>query len=392
MNRPVDIARTYPDVRRRDWFVFCVVVAFPIIILDLRLPVPGVKVRVSDFYIIGLFGYFILFKPNALRWTISCLQWFVPFLVYLALSSLFRLNFSGIVELIQWCLILIWIPLFSYALRDRPEHALRLLLAGFATVAVAVALYHVSIGYVTSYKQLGDARFAFGLFALTAITTAFWRKSVGLALLILLALILLFLSDERKGILISFLAILMAWPVLKLNRYFSFAGPFAVVVFLASLVSGFILVYLGVRDSPDLIYFLDEEFARWDSNTHRANLLANGVDIFTNNPWFGVGGKGLREHMMMYYLNSGLAIYTHNWYLDMWVEYGAVGAALYAFAVIPVIGRVSRTPVHGMATLYPLVLYCLLVPIFMHNGTTSTFIVVTCFAIAHVIRRDVRHG
>ena len=201
----------------------------------------------------------------------------------------------------------------------------------------------------------------------------------GVAWQVVIAIILSVLSKERTGAVVSVASLLLIFPLLMLG-----VGNLLVssVLFGAKLVvlcSGFIVFSL-LTDNLSIRYYLDEESARWESDLHRSNLINNGVEIYLNNPIFGVGARELNVHMRDYYIDDRLALYTHNFYLDFWVEYGLVGVLLFFVPVFMSIFSVNVR--HSSAKLLlPLVFYCFAAPTFMANGTTTMLIYLTGLAI-----------
>lgn len=360
-------------------FPYLVIAFIPFALLDIRLPVPGMQVRVSDFYLLLLFAAFVLKFKDAVPWVLRTTCMFLPFLVYLIISTAVSGNRGGIVDFVQWGFVLLWVPVLSYVLRDADEALIRVLLLSLMAVAVYVAIAHVVNGDLVRYKSLGDAKYTFGLFSLL---TALWLlrfKQLRYWFVLLLALLLMGLSLERNGAVIFFATMLFIVPLmaLKANSFYISSALLGAKVLVFG--SGFIAYFFLFRDSVSVTHFLNEDLALWESNLHRANLISNGVEIFLEHPWFGVGGKMLDEVMREYYIDTSLALYTHNWYLDFFVEYGAVGVLLFLMAIVPAILGVSTH--HRLAwVLIPLAFYCFAVPVFMANGTTTKLIYLTAVA------------
>lgn len=360
-------------------FPYLALLLLPFALLDIRLPVPGLQVRISDFYLLGLTGCFLIAYRDALPWLVKCIGPFVPFIAYIILHSIITGKPGNAVESVQWILVLLWVPLFSYAMKNGDDRILKALLLSLAFVAVYVAVSHIMMGQMTRYKYMGDAKYAFGLFALLAFLSLARYGGILRLLLLVIAIILSVLSKERTGAVVSVASLLLIFPLLMLG-----VGNLLVssVLFGAKLVvlcSGFIVFSL-LTDNLSIRYYLDEESARWESDLHRSNLINNGVEIYLNNPIFGVGARELNVHMRDYYIDDRLALYTHNFYLDFWVEYGLVGVLLFFVPVFMSIFSVNVR--HSSAKLLlPLVFYCFAAPTFMANGTTTMLIYLTGLAI-----------
>lgn len=357
-------------------FSYLVIAFMPLALLDIRLPLPGMQVRLSDFYLLAMFGVFLLRFNDAISWTMRTTYLFVPFLLYLLIYSLVMGNKGGVIEFIQWSYVLLWVPVLSYVLRDADEAMIRVLMFSLMAVAVYVAISHILNGELVRYKSMGDAKYTFGLFGLLSTLCLMRYKRWLYWVPFLLSLLLMGLSLERNGMVIYLATMLTIVPLMALKAQSLYTASAIMLAKIVVFSSGFIAYFLLFNDSMSVTHFLDEEQALWESNLHRANLIANGVEIYLDHPWFGVGGKLLREHMDQFYINSELALYTHNWYLDFFVEYGLLGVALFLLAVVPAIFNLSVNHKLSWAIL-PLTLYCFMVPVFMANGTTTMLIYLT---------------
>lgn len=368
----------HPKKSLADYFPYLVTSLFPLALLDIRLPGLPVQVRLSDFYLLILFPIFLLYFKGALDWTIKTAGPFVPFLLYMCVYSVFTGDMGGVVEAVQWALVLLWVPLFSYALSSGDKNLIRFILYCLFLVTTYVALWHLANGLTYSFKHLGDAKYSFGLFALLACLSLLrFNFTIG-AIFVLSSIIMLIMSNERTGTLASVVALLLFRPLIGLIRGYQ-VNMVLILAQLVFLCSGFIAFYLGISGDFIVTHYVDEELAQWESDLHRANLIANGVDIFLNHPLFGVGARNLEIFMEDYYLNPKLALYTHNYYLDFFIEYGIVGVVLF---FLPVIHKIaSMTTFHPLSwALLPLAFYCMTVPVFMANGTTTMLIYLSSVA------------
>lgn len=360
-------------------FPYLVIVFMPLALLDIRLPLPGIEVRLSDFYLLLMFAAFLLKFKDALSWTFQTLYTFVPFLAYVLLYSALAGNRGGMLEFVQWGFVLLWVPILSYVLRDADEKLIRVLVLSLLAVALYIALAHAAIGKLTGYKLMGDAKYTFGLLALLSALCLLRFKGLMYWGVFIIALVLMALSLERKGVVIFLATMSFVVPLLALKVRSAYIASLLLATKLLVFASGFIIYFFFVRDAIEVTHFLDEDTALWQSNLHRSNLIANGVEIYLDSPWLGVGAKMLRESMSQFYLDTSLALYTHNWYLDFFIEYGLVGVALFLLAIVPAVLNVSVR--HGLAwVLLPLAFYCFSVPIFMANGTTTMLIYLTAVA------------
>ena len=365
-------------------YPYLVLCFLPIALLDLRVDPIIVKIRISDIYLVGLVCLFPFANSGAGSWFAKCLLPFVPFLFYVLLSALLRNNTGGLYEMIQWVIVLLWVPLFASVFSRVELSQLKYFMFAMVIAAFYVVAVHLYEGIYTRYKYMGDAKYTFGFMFLLVSLWAFRRFTWPNLVLFSICAIVLGLSLERKGILISLLTILTVVPLVSLRVSVFLQSLALMFIQVFCLVSGFIAYQWLVKGNIAVTHYLDEGRALWESNLHRGNLLSNGMEIFQSNPWFGVGAKKLDDHMQEYYLSEKLAHYTHNWYLDFFIEYGIVGVVCFFVPVIWIMLKIR--PNHERAWLYiPLAAYCLSVPALMANGTTTMLIYFTAIASIFVL-------
>ncbi|MBX2857969.1 MAG: O-antigen ligase family protein [Cellvibrionaceae bacterium] len=378
-----------------NWLVlgypYLVLCFLPIALLDLRINPIIVKIRISDLYLATLICLFPLLNPRATSWAIKCFLPFLPFLAYLLFSAIFTDNTTGIYEFIQWVIVLFWIPLFASVFSTLNSSQLRYFVLSMALAAFYVVAIHAYEGIYIRYKFMGDAKYIFGITFLVVSLWMFQRFSWRALIVFIASATFLVLSLERKGILASVLTIVTIVPLLRLQVSGFFQSLTLIAIQVLCLISGFVVYLVSIKGEVSVTHYLDEARASWESNLHRSNLLANGIEIFQSNLWFGVGAKKLDDHMQTFYLADGLAHYTHNWYLDFFIEYGIVGVVLFFMPVLVLILKIQ--PKHQRAWLFvPLAVYCLFVPTMMANGTTTMLIYLTAIASICVLglsRRDI---
>lgn len=334
------------------------------------MSLPGIIVRLSDLYLIALVVLLALSGWEAQRWMVRCVWLFIPFIAYVAISALIAGNIPGLLETPQWILTLLWIPVCAYVFRDADIALIKVLWACIFTVAVYVAVQHVADGITYGFKHMAGAKYSFGLAVLLG-CLLFGRVSLLLWLPgIVICIALLILSDERKGMLLNVVTLCGLVPLLLFIRSrIGIAGIFTGTLLLL-FFSGPILFYGFIHGDVAVTSFVDEEMAVWSSDLHRQNLIANGVDIFQQNPILGVGAKKLISYMGEYYIDSRLGLSTHNFYLDFLIEYGLVGVCLFLSPILFLLANVRRD--HPLSFVFlPLGFYCLCVPMFMESGTTT---------------------
>lgn len=349
---------------------YMVISYFPLALLDIRLPLPGLVVRLSDIYLIFLAGLFFLSGVEAQRWMVRCIVPFIPVVLYIALHALVTGNMRGLFEPIQWLLTLCWIPLCSFVFRQSEVSHIKILWAFILGVALYTAVTHLMQGYTYGFKHMAGAKYSFGFSVLLGCLLIGRVHFILWTPLMIVCVVFLILSDERKDMLFNALTLVGFLPLLSLIRLRAVLTSVYALVLLLLFSSGPILYYGFIRGDVAVTHFVDEEMASWNSDLHRGSLITNGVDLFLQRPIFGQGPKQLVELMDDYYIDPNLGLSTHNFYLDFLVEYGLVGVLLLLLPALILIAQVRRDHPHSLILL-PLGFYGLCVPMFMETGTTT---------------------
>ncbi|MFB6224988.1 MAG: hypothetical protein ABEI13_00850, partial [Candidatus Paceibacteria bacterium] len=174
-----------------------------------------VVVRPFDI-LIGM-GMLVAIGKACRRGSVQALRKGAPYYLF-AILYLYR-GISGVVwsepvlgvkELLQGIEFIFLIHLVTHATKrpDDRRRFLRTLHVGLGIIAVVTALLHIVNGRYSGYKFLAELgytatqpqKYAFGLFGLTAFV--FWmgeRKNVHTLSVLVVAILLCFLSGERKG-------------------------------------------------------------------------------------------------------------------------------------------------------------------------------------------------
>ncbi|MFZ6043129.1 O-antigen ligase family protein [Vibrio natriegens] len=242
-----------------------------------------------------------------------------------------------ITETVQWVAILSLLGLlFAYgAFED--ERVMVYFSYILFVICCLVAAWHFAQGYQSGFKLLGVSKYGFGL--LCSLLYLYRDKVRAFHILMLIALVLLVLSQERKALLGFCLLFLLDQLFIKslMRKTVSETYTWTILLTLSFAVMAAVSItsYVGFDTLADQLEFTQEDIlfanqseARWVSNLHRKLLLANGFDILQQHPIFGVGAKMLPSFMVNYFNYQELAIYTHNFVLDTAIEYGLLGIAL----------------------------------------------------------------
>ncbi|MBB4062117.1 O-antigen ligase [Salinibacter ruber] len=226
------------------------------------------------------------------------------------------------------------------------------LLSGSGLLALFAAGWHVSNGYYAAYKELGDAKYVFSLFALLAFSAYLRDESRYTGVLLPVAVVLVVLSGERKG----WVALLGGGGLM----YFVYQGGSirhllarifqprvlvtgaTVVAMMVAIGLQFEYVTRQIETTGDVYVLLSNFNLRMDlsafetsgSNLARLYILLFTVRMALAHPWFGVGTGRWHEALaeVAYSEKSQYMVGAHSEYQRFTVENGLIGLALYVLA------------------------------------------------------------
>ncbi|WP_432472279.1 O-antigen ligase family protein [Amphritea sp. HPY] len=352
----------YMDILRRYSPFIIALYFFPF-----GLSLAGVQIFLADIFALAsvpVFLYLMLlgkFESGLFRRNVILLF----FIAYIIIASiLLRSNFVlSFIEALQWFSLYSLLFLIGFSKAYSDSGFIHKLVVVLFLIAIFVAAYHVSTGWYISYKKLGNSKYVFGFLCLILFIYRDVNKSY--KYLLILAVVLLFLSQERKSILAFSLVVSVYYLSVIAGQYVK--GILLVLTLtVASAVAfyiswyGYEAVIAGMELSEFDLFAYDESEARWVSNIHRKLLISNGLDILNEHLVLGVGAKMLPYYMADYFSYDQLAIYTHNFMLDTAIEYGVVGVAILFGLYLVVMGQLYS---QGFKTFY-LALYALITILF----------------------------
>ncbi len=319
----------------------------------------GVVLRPFD-ALVGLGGLFLVGRASV-RGRIDTLTkptvyyLFVATYSYRCVNAIF-LSSTGIAlkETLQVIEFVLLAHLIAVSIRSSQHRRLffRTLLIGSGLLALGAAAWHVSNGYYAGYKELGDSKYVFSLFALLAFGEFLRGKSRYAGIALLVAVVLTVLSGERKG-----------WVALMGGgglMYFVYqgrgirrllAGILHPRVLVGGAVTIAVVVAVGLQfeyvsrqfETIGDVYVLLSNFdLRMDlsafetsgSNLARLYILLFTVRTVLIHPWFGVGTGRWHEALAdwTYSGKSRYMIGAHSEYQRFTVENGLTGLTLYVLA------------------------------------------------------------
>ncbi|WP_248280110.1 O-antigen ligase family protein [Pseudoalteromonas arctica] len=350
----------------------------PMYFTDFRFDGGGLIIRLSDLMAVFIiFCFLFLFSKGKIEIKIpSGFNYVFLFLIYCFFNALLKAGLvKALIATVQWSMLLFSLAVvYSNAVKN-PERFRTIFINTLLAICFFTVLYHLLNGHFTRYKQLGDAKYAFGLTGVMLLSCSLYfnDKKYLKPLIVLYPFILL--SLERKGILVFHV-------VLVFYAFYTFKPLYK--LFLAAIIAFAILIFIIFFDLSFLnnitffeyseleILYLDEETARWISNMHRQSLLENGWHIFTEHPLFGVGPKMLLFYMSDYYINDDMVLYTHNVFLDSLIEQGVFGLLLLLLPyIVFVIAKFKKMTQRDKTVFFGLCIYSVFMLFFMSAGAPS---------------------
>ncbi|MCS0379527.1 O-antigen ligase family protein [Vibrio diabolicus] len=327
-----------PSSHRASWFAACLLALF---FIPMKFRAGGIALAPSDIVSLLSIGFtaLVVLEGKAEKLMHPCMGFLVFFTGYVFLNGLLnRVPLMPLViETVQWLAILCLLSLmYAYGVFD-DEWVMVYFTYLLFFICTLVALWHFAQGYQSGFKLLGVSKYGFGV--LCSLLYLYRDKIRAFHLLMLVALVLLVLSQERKALLGFCLLFVFDQLLVKklmrksLNETYTWTILLALsfIVFTAvttTLYVGFETLADTLEITQEDVLFANQSEARWVSNLHRKLLLANGLDILLQHPILGVGAKMLPNFMISYFNYDELAIYTHNFVLDTAIEYGLLGIAL----------------------------------------------------------------
>ncbi len=320
-------------------------------------------------------------------------------------------------EAIQFGLFLVFFLMFVHYVNteQRTRQFLFCFLSVLWILALVNAYHHLSKGDISGWKELGDQKITHSvIFIVMTVMTIASNKTKGRVWwsgLLLLALIFLFLSGERKGwagVMPALLVVVMLsdrgglrWRALRQILATVLAGLAVVGLLLA--ISPYI-PYLSkqVTSTVDFVILLFtsdgqsvEETTR--SNNGRLFAIELGLRQFAEHPVFGIGLENYSKLVKGLAIDEGLQRGAHNELVRIAAELGSVGLLSYAVVNIVIAARlielamsIGRLEPDGRVRLrlgIALFVFGFLINIFLAGGGLNVYFYMLPAALAFSIPR-----
>jgi len=272
------------------------------------------------------------------------------------------------------------------------------LLIGLGGLSVLAAAWHVAHGSFANYKDLGDPKYAFAVFALLA-SMSYLRNRTSIEWIVLIGAVLLaILSGERKGWVALGGAGFVMYFVFQGRSLRKFVSSFfrprlllgggVLAVLMIGTALQFEYVRIQLRSMYDLYVIASNVSLQMDLSafeTSGSNLARLYILLFTirtafTYPVFGVGTGGWHDALAKT-AQSGSSNYmigAHSEYQRLTVENGLLGLGLYVvtwFLTLRTAVRFfRRAPGHlrkSMLTIIGLAVFGALINLFLGGGALN---------------------
>lgn len=121
---------------------------------------------------------------------------------------------------------------------------------------------------------------------------------------------------------------------------FSFLFLFFAIIFYV-LMMNIKFLYDNIGHRFEGLFNIFNDVTETDGSTSiRINMIIKGLNFFTNKPLFGYG---LDNYQIIYGLETGTIVYSHNNYVEMLVNLGLIGFMLYYVFFILILKLLKNT-------------------------------------------------
>lgn len=336
--------------------------------IPFRMHFGGIELYLAD--VIGLvsIGFLALIAAQGKlqRSTLKASGFILLFISYIFLSGM--INDAPLkeifIEMLQWLSIVAFLGILHQTRFLASTHFLSLIALYAFLGALFTALWHLMQPDLPDFKQLENTKYLFGF---SCALLYLMRKHIRFStLFLILAVIILLMSHERKALLafvvMIFADFFLCQPKNKhsaLNIHLLTTAVFG-AIFISILAFIYWLDVSTLLETFEVtafdLVFADQFQTQWNSDLWRKLLISNGLSLFLEHPVFGVGPKMLPHFLAPYFQNIELVNYTHNFILDIAIEYGLIGVTLllggFLFAMKTCFKQRIQNPVSFLLAVY----------------------------------------
>jgi O-antigen ligase len=339
--------------------------------LDFDYESPVIRIRIIDVFLVVLVILMILSASSFKTNNNPAAMAFYLFILYLLINGIIKIGFSTtikeIFQLIEYVFLMHLIARATDQPKKRKEF-LDILFWGVGCVAICAAIYNVSLGHYSAYKELDAPKHSFAVFALLAVIRFLTskKKTQFQLLILLLSLAILLLSGERKGW-VGFIVGGGVFTYLQLKASLSKKNIHAIATFFVIVVTLALVTELYLASQPQLRY-LDRQLTSFSdvsnvfsddngqyaskSDEERIFMFNLGIELFVKNPVSGVGIDQFRSYVEE--ATSGEWGHdAHNFYIKILSEEGIIGIVLFLlplFLLFVELWKKTRNKIPHIAT------------------------------------------
>lgn len=308
-------------------------------------------------FIFSSFYYLYKNKLIARETNLIYILWGISFILLNYLSMLWALNYGYLIKVIKLLVvrsIALWlISLISIAEKDNFFMLLKIFIAAnimnmlyilykidlTALVNVRIGAESLGQGWNANTIGMTMAFAAFCSYFLYMNETGTKKRWLYLTIIMLFATIII-LTGSKKALFILILLPLFFYFLRSKNKKKSGLIIFAIIVFIIFLVMNVPALYniIGERFEALLSYFTG--IGKTDSSTRvRMKMINQGFLWFKEKPFLGYGAN---NYTQLYGDMTGRYTYSHNNFIELLVNLGIIGAAIYYFIYVYIIKKSLR--------------------------------------------------
>tara|TARA_R110002072_G_scaffold89232_4_gene199956 strand:- start:83182 stop:84456 length:1275 start_codon:yes stop_codon:yes gene_type:complete len=327
-------------------------IAISTLFIELETTIAGIKIRPFDGVLILILIY-VFISPGYKAQRAKIIHTLghpicMSFLFYLSYQFfngvLLGSATSSVKELIQASEFLILALLVSSILTsgESRQKSLKVLIICLGIIVIANTAAHIFNGRFSGFKDFGDPKYAYGIFATLMVGVAMTGgnlRSRTFLFSLLACLILLVLSGERKGWLGFVFALIAMAAAADYIRVKTFAKVAIVSILLVAPLSLWLSQFTYIQRQVSSIEQLfsivtDGEISQAQSyettisNQARLFIWNFSISQIEEHPIVGIGTERFRPIIQKLEIPNNLAPGAHNEYLRVQVENGIVGLTM----------------------------------------------------------------
>ena len=330
----------------------------------------------------------VVINFNKIRFSFHLYEYFMLLFFFLYIStSFFAIDYLSSLRLTVGIVLLITVYLLlkflfdTYSKRFNLEYLLFYSLILF--VVLSLIMYALGLGVVNGEFLKYNTEKIYGVmidrhiprligltedpnfFALYITPFLFYfyvkkSKTIKDVILLFLLFLLLFLSFSR-GAIIGVFGVIFIYELIKLIFIFSNLPkrislrkyiPLIAAIFIFIFIFIFISSYMDIVDK--VLEMINKRVSTASSGSGRFEIWSNGLDLFQDNFFTGIGLYNFRYYNLHYFND---AHYMHNTHLEVLVEAGIIGFTVYVVFHLLLFYQLVKICIHNKTNIYLLLSY-----------------------------------